>query len=464
MNYEEYLREREIIVNENKNLVGNVLNEAEEKLDSLLASYKAALLAENETDRLYKMNLLSNRNLWDSDLYRLVRDLPKGADLHVHATALVPAWKLISFVKAHRELVVDPEDGHIYHENESGYVRDCCYPLADLLENGFLTPEELEKKWSMLGKAHSENVWEYFEKLLGLFESIEYDYGTLYDYYVFAFEDYIANNVTHLEIHAVLSDDRNKALELASVIKKAFFHVKDSHPDFSVSVICAGLKYIGVDEREIRTYLENAVWLSEHLKNDYRADEVHPFIIGFDLLNEEDKSVPLKNLAPLLLDYRNRYPDFHFFIHCGESLMAQSDNLVDAYLLGAKRVGHGMNLYRYPKLLGRYAENEICLECCVISNQTLKYTKDIRLHPGAEYLKRGVTVSLCSDDPVCQEHEQLTDDFFAAVVCWDLTLCDVKQLAINSILYSGADAKQKSALVAAWKRAWLSFVENYTKE
>jgi len=118
-----------------------------------------------------------------------------------------------------------------------------------------------------------------------------------------------------------------------------------------------------------------------------------------------------------------------------------------------------MNLYRYPKLLQRYAEKEICLECCVISNQTLQYTKDIRLHPGVEYLKRGVTVSLCSDDPVCQEHEQLCDDFFAAIVCWDLTLSDVKQLCINSILYAGIDRRQKSELIAAWKTEWQRFVQ-----
>jgi len=283
----------------------------------------------------------------------------------------------------------------------------------------------------------------------------------LFDYYVLCFNYYLENNVTHIEIHAVLSDDLQKAFELASVIKKAYFAVKDTHPELIVSIICSGLKYMGIEKENVKTYLENALWLQSKIKDDYYKDETYEFIIGFDLVNEEDKSIPLKDLAPLLLDCSKKHPDFNLFLHCGESLSAQSDNLIDGYLLGAKRVGHGMNLYRYPKLLQRYAEKEICLECCIISNQTLKYTKDIRLHPGAEYLKRGVTVSLCSDDPVCQEHETLCDDFFAAIICWDLNLADVKQLCINSILYSGVDKKQKSQIISTWKTNWQKFIKNY---
>ncbi|HBL41197.1 MAG TPA: hypothetical protein DDY98_06365 [Ruminococcaceae bacterium] len=459
MKYEEYLAQRKIIVEENQNLIGNVLNREEEKLNERLEQLKCAVRSCEDPMQLAKMNLLKNETLWNTELYRFVKEMPKGSDLHVHATALVPAWKLIDFVASRPELLVDIENGYIHHKSESNYEAEKCFPPAEILENNLLPRKELERKWTLLSREHNQNVWDCFENILNIFEALEYDYETLFHYYVFAFEDYLKNHISHIEIHAILSDDRAKALELAEVIKRAYFAVKKSHPELCVSVICAGLKYIGVEESEIQTYLENAIWLREQITDDFDAEHPHPFIIGFDLVNEEDNSVPLKSLAPLFLEYQNRYPDFHLFLHCGESLNAQSDNLIDGYLLDAKRVGHGMNLYRYPKLLQRYAEKEICLECCVISNQTLQYTKDIRLHPGVEYLKRGVTVSLCSDDPVCQEHEQLCDDFFAAIVCWDLTLSDVKQLCINSILYAGIDRRQKSELIAAWKTEWQRFVQ-----
>lgn len=459
MNYEEYLCQREKLSNENKNLVGNILNSEETKVDALLKHFKNKVVTENDNDRLNKMNLLKDASLWNSDLYSFIKDLPKGADLHVHATTLLPANKLIDFVALHTVLLVDTEDGHIYHEKETRYDKTKCFPLAYCFEKGMISRGEIEKKWTMLGKSHYENVWDYFENLFCIFESIEYDYDILYEYYVYCFNYYLDNNVTHIEIHALLSDDLEEAYALANVIKKAYFSVKDNRPELSVSIICAGLKHIGVDKEITKTYLENALLLRNRISDDYYKDEPHPFIIGFDLINEEDRSVPLKDLAPLLLECTEKHPDFNLYLHCGESLNAQSDNLIDGYLLGAKRVGHGMNLYRYPKLLQRYAEKEICLECCIISNQTLKYTKDIRLHPGAEYLKRGVTIALCSDDPVCQEHETLCDDFFAATICWDLNLADIKQLCINSILYSGVDKKQKTKIISDWKSNWNRFID-----
>jgi len=460
MTYEEYLEKREIMVEENSNLVGNVLSVRELAADEKLQELKRELFACVDENTLYKMNLLGNEKLWESGLYGFLKSMPKGSDLHVHATALLPANRLIDFVAKHTELVVDIRDCHIYNENEDCYDKAQCYPLAEAMKTGLLTRETLERKWTMQGRKHNESAWVYFEDLLCLFESIEYSEDTLFDYYVTAFEYYLENNTFHIEIHAVFSEDYERSLALAGVIKRAYFEVKRRRSELIVSIICSGLKYLGADLSVPELYLKNAVRLREEIFDDYDPDSVHPFIIGFDLLNEEDKSIPLRELAPMLLMYREQYPDFNLYIHCGESLNAQVDNLIDAYLLGSIRVGHGMNLYRFPKLLAAFADKEICLEVCPISNKTLRYVKDLRLHPVAEYLKRGVTVSLCSDDPVCQEHETLTDDFFAAAVCWDLNLSDIKQLCINSILYSGMDREQKSELIASWKKAWSSFLDS----
>lgn len=460
MTYEEYLAEREIMVEDNSNLVGNVLNAKEQAVNERLSALKLELYESIAENTLNKMNLLGNERLWESSLYGFMKALPKGSDLHVHATALLPARRLIDFVASRQELVVDINDCHIYNENETYCDKSACYPLAQALEKGLITREYIERKWTMSGRQHNESAWEYFENLLCLFESIEYSEDTLFDYYVTAFEYYLENNIFHIEIHAVFSEDYERSLALANVIKKAYFEVKKRRSELIVSIICSGLKYIGADVSVPELYLKNAIRLRAAIFDDFDADDVHPLIIGFDLLNEEDKSIPLKELAPMLLRYREKYPDFNLYIHCGESLHAQADNLIDAYLLGSTRVGHGMNLYRFPKLLAAFADREICLEACPISNKTLRYVKDLRLHPVAEYLKRGVTVSLCSDDPVCQEHETLTDDFFAGTVCWDLNLSDIKQLCINSIMYSGLDRKQKSALSSSWKKAWDGFLDS----
>ncbi len=459
MTYEEYLSKREIMVSENANLVGNVLNEKELAVNDILESLKKELHETVDENRLSRMNIMGKRELWESRLYAFTKALPKGSDLHVHATALLPANRLIDFVASRNDLVIDINDCHIYNIDEECYDKASCHLLSKALEDGLVTRESVEQKWTLLGRKHDESVWDYFENLLGLFESIEVSQDTLFDYYVTAFNYYLENNVFHIEIHAVFSEDYDRSLVLANTIKRAYHEVKKAHPQLIVSIICSGLKYLGADISVPELYLKNAIKLREEIADDFDKDNVHPFIIGFDLLNEEDKSIPLKELAPMLLKYRNEYPDFNLYIHCGESLSAQVDNLIDAYLLGSTRVGHGMNLYRYPKLLAAFADKEICLEACPISNKTLRYVKDLRLHPVAEYLKRGVTVALCSDDPVCQEHETLTDDFFAGIVAWDLNLSDIKQLCINSIMYSGLDKTQKSELIASWKTAWEEYIE-----
>jgi len=158
VNYEEYLYQRDIISKENQNLVGNVLNREEKKVDDLLTSFKNKVISENDPDRLNKMNLLSNSALWDTDLYRFVKDLPKGSDLHVHATALLPAQKLIDFVVSHEKLLVDINTCRIYHKRETTYDSSVCFPLGEALLKGLLTREKLEKMWTMLGRQHNENV------------------------------------------------------------------------------------------------------------------------------------------------------------------------------------------------------------------------------------------------------------------------------------------------------------------
>ena len=104
--------------------------------------------------------------------------------------------------------------------------------------------------------------------------------------------------------------------------------------------------------------------------------------------------------------------------------------------------------------------DDICLEVCPISNQVLEDVEDLRGHPATEYLKRGVPISICSDDPAYLEHATLTDDFFAAIVCWDLGLAEIKQLCLNSILYSGLDELQKEELMQSWQKQWDAFLND----
>ena len=76
-------------------------------------------------------------------------------------------------------------------------------------------------------------------------------------------------------------------------------------------------------------------------------------------------------------------------------------------------------------------------------------------------MKRGLPITLASDDPAYEEHTELVDDFFAAIVCWDLNLDEVKQLCLNSIQYSGLDDVQKKRLQENWEKEWSRFISTF---
>lgn len=446
---------RREIVEKNSNLVGLLLNGEESRLNALLEEYKQQYIQSCNGNVPYHMPVLTDSNIWNSRLYQFLKAMPKGSDLHVHGTSLLPMRLLIDFVLAHEKLYIDIDTCMLHLDAADSRKM----PLKEAFYGGYLSRRQLEKVWTVSGKSRNQNEWDYFEKLFSFHRVIDTDMALLYDYYLTAFQYYLESGIYHVEIHILLSENQEITMRTLRTVRAAYYQVKKTHPELIVSAIGCSMKRQMVSLEEMSAILENTLLAQRIIRDESDPEEIRDFVIGFDLVNEEDKSRPLKEYAMLLLQFRQEHPDFHFYLHCGESLDAHSDNLIDAYLIGASRVGHGMNLYRYPDLLKKYADQEICLESCLISNQTLGYTQDIRLHPGAEYLKRGVTIALCSDDPVYQEHETLTDDFFAAAVCWNLGLADLKQLALNSITYSGLTAPAKRKLMHDWFEAWKRFIE-----
>ena len=93
-----------------------------------------------------------------------------------------------------------------------------------------------------------------------------------------------------------------------------------------------------------------------------------------------------------------------------------------------------------------------------MSNYRLGYVKDLRLHPALQYLLNGITIVLCSDDGLFMANAPLVNDFYAAILCWDLNLADIKSICLNSILYSGLSQSEIDRLKNAWQNKWDNLV------
>ena len=89
----------------------------------------------------------------------------------------------------------------------------------------------------------------------------------------------------------------------------------------------------------------------------------------------------------------------------------------------------------------------------------MDYTADLRLHPAVQYIRNGNPVVLCSDKARYTEYNALADDYFAAVMCWDCELAELKMFAKNSVEYSGLSDVEKSKIMEKWQKDWDAFIE-----
>lgn len=459
--YEEMRRE---LVEANANLTGIILREDEKALDRYLKVLKDEFKNDCGGSVPYGMPFLKDARLKNSRLYSFLSKMPKGADLHVHDMALLPASELLELLLTRPEFLINA-DKKSYDLAISKTPKDGYIGLSKAIASGCYTKEEIIRNWTVEGNDDPNvGIWDFFEELFMRHGALSDNPEFAAVYYDRAFRYYCEKNIDHVEIHIMLTEDLDLSEEYVKTVRQAYYNVKKDYPSFTVRMIGAGVK---ADNDKIETTKRcflNSAYVQETVKDESDPDNVSDFLIGFDIVNEEDNGLPLHEFVPMLLPAKKQFPDMKLYVHGGESLSAGNENLIDAYLLGAARVGHGFDLYRYPDLHTKYVNSEICLECCPVSNSVLGYAKDIRNHPATEYLRTGVVLALCSDDPAYMENETLTDDYFAAAVCWDLTLADLKQLALNAVMYSGLDEKRKRESLSAFGKAWKSFVKEQSEQ
>jgi hypothetical protein len=190
--------------------------------------------------------------------------------------------------------------------------------------------------------------------------------------------------------------------------------------------------------------------------NAGEKETLYNLITGYDMIREEDRfnktdfylSTFLKvnklekvfNLVPRETGATGK---MDYFFHDGESNWHTNYNVVDAVMLGSKRVGHGFNIDMRPGVVAKAIRDNICFEISPISNQILQYTPDIRCHYANGLFRQGLPMVISNDDPIMYGYNGLTYDFFAAAVSWNLSYKAIKRLAWSSIEYSSLSSQDK---------------------
>ena len=184
----------------------------------------------------------------------------------------------------------------------------------------------------------------------------------------------------------------------------------------------------------------------------FGAAAADPRIVSMNFVQAEDgyNSMHDYHLHMQMVDYAKKiYPNVHLTLHAGELApgLVPPDGLRfhirEAVELGhAERIGHGVDIM-YEKdpldLMKQMKQRGILVEINLTSNDVILGVRGDD-HPFPIYRKNGVPVALSTDDEgVNRSH--LTEEFQRAVLTYNLTYSDLKEMVRNSIEYSFASGE-----------------------
>ncbi len=380
-----------------------------------------------------------------SPILEVMRRMPKGGILHVHGLAmgdfrwLVKQATYLSNCYIYQGKEEIPRQGSMRLSKEPlGEGWRLISELRKAANNVDEFDEELYKSVT-LGEEDLDqpDIWLEFRKCFarsrGLFNDEVWD-----GFCRKMLKDLIEENVQYVESRSEVG--RQEIIE----------EIQRDHPGFEV-------KYINQYGRSLSREM-----LAQRLAGalDQRAENPG-LIIGIDLVNEEDKEHTNLYYINELLEARHKAEQRNItlplYLHSGESNWTENENVLDAILLDARRIGHGIALFKHPLLMQIVKERGIALEVCPISNQILGYVADLRNHPAVLYINSGLPVVICPDDPGIWKCT-FSYDFYAAFMAWGLDLKCLKQLAMNSLIYSAMNPEEKERALELWREKWAKFI------
>ncbi|HEX4923962.1 MAG TPA: adenosine deaminase [Bdellovibrionales bacterium] len=120
--------------------------------------------------------------------------------------------------------------------------------------------------------------------------------------------------------------------------------------------------------------------------------------LAIDLAGDE-AGYPCKTFAPLFM--KAKKAGLRVTVHSGEADQPGAAEFVrDAIeCLGAERIGHGVQIYRDPKMIEFVKSEKVVLELCPTSNWLTNAVKNLGAHPIRFLGDQGVAVTVNSDDP-----------------------------------------------------------------
>ncbi|KAK1825724.1 adenosine deaminase 2 [Podospora conica] len=472
--------------------------------------------------RFYGDHFLSNATLIeDTQLYKIIRTMPKGAHLHIHFNSNLLPGVLINIAKRMPRMFITSDiplvpggDGEAFDrcaihfsimddatvEKGGGKqnIFDPNYPSRTPMQFGaFLDGFEKAYEAAHEGKPvvdvdtwlrnklvfgeeetynslqTADGAWEKFNGRTQMMKGL-FNYETAYRRYTkLCLQEFVDDNIQYAEIrpnfmstNQVWKDDGSGKFDnegIVEIITSAYDKFQRTHK-FKV---LKGLKIIYCTPRSFTTTA-----VGDALEECFQFKKKWPdWIAGFDLVGEESKGQPLKAFVNEFLAFKQKCKDnkvtIPFLFHCGETLEIGGEtdgNLIDALLLDSKRIAHGFALPRHPYVLEQMKQRNICVEVCPISNEILGLTPRVNGHSMYSLLASNVHCTISTDNSTLFR-SRLSHDFYQTMAGKaDMTLHGFRQLIEWSLEHSCLDDASRTRIHTDWEAMWNLFCKKVVED
>lgn len=475
----DYLSTRKAILDTEKTLAlggKTILNPKEQQANLILLSIKHSELkkAQEDIDSYPPAHHFfdSIPQIEKSKIFAIIQNLPKGASLHTHLSAAVSSHHIFENYISRDNLHGCKIDGRLklkFFAKGKPSSKCAWEPIKSLRKDpkfDAFVKSQISLFYKGLPKPQFKNVDHIWKTFIASFSTL-YDLiafkPVFHDFLYEALRELYADKVVYAEFRAnfpelyELDGKTHATTDLLKVFAEVVAKFKKDHPKF------VGAKLIYSVHRKLSNEDLKEVLDTLRVMQKTNPNE----LAGFDLVGHEDAGKPLLDFYEQLKSVENVT---NFFFHAGETNWygyEVDNNLIDAILLGTKRIGHGYALLKHPEILALVKEKNVAIEVSPISNQVLRYIDDLRNHPAVPLISQGYPVVVCNDDPGFWGAKGLTYDWYLVYMAMtrkDAGLQFLKELALNSFKYSSLSEGEKTRAVKEWEGEWSKFIDELIKK
>lgn len=239
-----------------------------------------------------------------------------------------------------------------------------------------------------------------------------------YDLTYAYFEKCKSQNIRHTEIMFDPQTHTKRGVSFDTVINGIHKACEDARDNFGISskLIMSFLRHLS--EEEAFETLEASLPYKELIT-----------AVGLDSSEKGNPPSKFKNVFEASVQH-----GYIPLAHAGEE--GDADYVWEAIdVLKIRRIDHGNNSLQDENLVQEIIKRDLALTVCPLSNTALQVVSDLKDHPLKTMMKKGLKVTVNSDDPA-YFGGQLNANLIAVQQALDLDKKDILELIENSFKYS----------------------------